>query len=238
MLGSSLGVVESGKFCEIRRTSFGENASSANEDFFTGKPNVEGLGYAFLFRNYRSETGKWMSSDPLGYPDGWNNLAYVNNWVTYAIDYLGAETLICREVVDGMVKHQWVEIHRNGEITAAAGFYPSEGSLYGPGQINMGGSESHINDQNKDVTAVYRTTAEQERALMQEIANTYVPNPPFYTIYPPQYTCVHWADDIQTIIHNAWGFLNDLDNVTNDELLKWGNDKISKDINDITKMPE
>jgi hypothetical protein len=49
------------------------------------------LGYSFLFRNYRADVGKWTTSDPLGYPDGWNNLAYVNNWVTMAFDWLGAE---------------------------------------------------------------------------------------------------------------------------------------------------
>jgi RHS repeat-associated protein len=57
--------------------------------FFTGKPQVEGLGYAFLFRNYRADLGKWQTADPLGYPDGWNNLAYVNNGVTSAIDTNG-----------------------------------------------------------------------------------------------------------------------------------------------------
>jgi RHS repeat-associated protein len=98
MLGSSLGVVESGKFCEIRRTSFGEQLSNSSTpelsnfsaDFFTGKPSVEGLGYSFLFRNYRSETGKWQTSDPLGYPDGWNNLAYCGNRVITYFDWLGA----------------------------------------------------------------------------------------------------------------------------------------------------
>ena len=46
---------------------------------FTGKPYIGELGFAFLFRNYRSDYGKWQTTDPLGYPDGWNNLAYVNN---------------------------------------------------------------------------------------------------------------------------------------------------------------
>jgi RHS repeat-associated protein len=94
MLGSSLGVVESGKFCEIRRTSFGELMPDAScllpdQDFFTGKPQVEGLGYSFLFRNYRADVGKWQSSDPLGYPDGWNNFAYCGNAVVNDIDILG-----------------------------------------------------------------------------------------------------------------------------------------------------
>ncbi len=50
---------------------------------------LHGIGYAFLFRNYRAETGKWMSSDPLGYPDGWNNLAYCGNAATSGLDPLG-----------------------------------------------------------------------------------------------------------------------------------------------------
>ncbi len=68
-------------------TAFGE---SDNVDaFFTGKPLVGELGYAFLFRNYRPEQGKWQTADPLGYPDGWNNFAYVNNSVTLAVDFAG-----------------------------------------------------------------------------------------------------------------------------------------------------
>jgi RHS repeat-associated protein len=56
---------------------------------FTGKPYIGELGYAFLFRNYRPEQGKWQTADPLGYPDGWNNLAYVNNGVTEFFDSHG-----------------------------------------------------------------------------------------------------------------------------------------------------
>jgi hypothetical protein len=96
MLGSSLGTVENGEFSAIDRDSFGSSQTTDNEqpttDFWTGKPNVEGLGYVFLMRNYRSEIGKWQTSDLLGYPDGWNNLAYVNNWVTSCYDWLGAAT--------------------------------------------------------------------------------------------------------------------------------------------------
>ena len=54
-----------------------------------GKPHIGELGYAFLFRNYRPEQGKWQTADPLGYPDGWNNLAYVNNNIIENIDWLG-----------------------------------------------------------------------------------------------------------------------------------------------------
>jgi len=98
MLGSSLGTVENGEFNETNMTSFGEADPSVpeSEAFFTGKPMLHGMGYAFLFRNYKPETGKWISSDPLGYPDGWNNLAYCNNWVTDCFDWLGAATATLR----------------------------------------------------------------------------------------------------------------------------------------------
>ncbi len=61
----------------------------AAEPLFTGKPHVDGLGYAFLFRNYRPSLGKWLTADPLGYPDGWNQLAYCGNDIVGSIDFLG-----------------------------------------------------------------------------------------------------------------------------------------------------
>ena len=85
MLGSTLAV--NGKAVEM--TSFGETADK--NAFFTGKPMVDELGYSFLFRDYNPNQGKWTTTDPLGYPDGWNNLAYVNNSTTIAIDQLGTD---------------------------------------------------------------------------------------------------------------------------------------------------
>ena len=80
MLGTTLGV-HSEKYESIARDAFGMTSKDADsaENFVTGKPYIGELGYAFLFRNYRPEQGKWQTSDPLGYPDGWNNLAYCNN---------------------------------------------------------------------------------------------------------------------------------------------------------------
>ena len=87
MLGNTLGVKGKDAYQPIKMTAFGE---SDNVDaFFTGKPLVGELGYAFLFRNYRPEQGKWQTADPLGYPDGWNNFAYVNNAVIQYIDWAG-----------------------------------------------------------------------------------------------------------------------------------------------------
>ena len=88
MLGSTLAV--NGKSVEM--TSFGETGDK--NAFFTGKPMIDELGYSFLFRDYNPNQGKWTTTDPLGYPDGWNNLAYVNNGCFVNIDFLGAWGLL------------------------------------------------------------------------------------------------------------------------------------------------
>ena len=93
ILGSSIGSIEGGKFNAINRSAFGESNSDSELNFFTGKPQVEGVGYSFLFRNYRADQGKWQTQDPLGYPGGWNNLAYVNNRVTVCIDLYGMKDI-------------------------------------------------------------------------------------------------------------------------------------------------
>ena len=84
MLGNTLATGDE----SVEMTAFGETEN--NNVFFTGKPYVEELGYSFLLRNYSPEQGKWTSADPMGYPDGWNNLAYCNNRSTEFIDWLGA----------------------------------------------------------------------------------------------------------------------------------------------------
>ncbi len=90
LLGTTQGSIsQNGKYQPTSTTAFGAGDKSA---FFTGKPYVEGLGSVFLFRNYRPELSKWTSSDPLGYPDGWNNLAYCNNKVLDCFDWQGAAT--------------------------------------------------------------------------------------------------------------------------------------------------
>ena len=86
LLGNTLGVKDQSSYQPIRMTAFGESDNA--DAFFTGKPLVGELGYTFLFRNYRPEQGKWQTSDPLGYPDGWNNFSYCGNNVN-SIDFLG-----------------------------------------------------------------------------------------------------------------------------------------------------
>lgn len=108
MLGISLGTVKNNAYSAIEKTTFGnlfsesaqpaESLSSVNT-FFTGKPYVDGLGYAFLLRNYRADMGKWLSQDLIGYPNGWNNFAYCNNDITNVVDLLGAAGHAINKVV-------------------------------------------------------------------------------------------------------------------------------------------
>ncbi|MBP5284517.1 MAG: hypothetical protein ILO34_00195, partial [Kiritimatiellae bacterium] len=77
------------KYSAAALSAFGEGDNS--NAFFTGKPHVEGLGRTFLFRNYRASIAKWQTTDPLGYPDGWNQLVYCNNGVTSAVDLWGCD---------------------------------------------------------------------------------------------------------------------------------------------------
>jgi len=48
-------------------------------------------GVAFLMRNYRADHGKWLTADPMGCPDGWNQMAYGNNRVLAGVDDFGCK---------------------------------------------------------------------------------------------------------------------------------------------------
>ena len=100
VLGTTVGVREGRgasrlkskrRYTAAALTAFGVAALApqGQQTFFTGKPEVEGLGRVFLYRNYRADLAKWQTADPLGYPDGWNQLAYCENRVTECIDFLG-----------------------------------------------------------------------------------------------------------------------------------------------------
>ena len=93
-----VGAKSSKTYSAATLSAFGEDlnhhsstSTSHFTSFFTGKPEVAGLGHAFLMRNYRAGLAKWQTADPLWYPDGWNALAYCNNGVTSAVDIGGAE---------------------------------------------------------------------------------------------------------------------------------------------------
>ena len=101
MLGTTVGAKKDGKYSAAALTAFGERLDnvdstspairSLGEGWFTGKPYVEGLGRTFLMRNYRASLGKWQTADPIGYPDGWNQLAYCGNEVISSVDFLGCK---------------------------------------------------------------------------------------------------------------------------------------------------
>ena len=105
-------------------TAFGEDVLTlctshlAPSTFYTGKPEVPGLGHTFLFRNYRASLAKWQTADPLGYPDGWNALSYSMNVVSVCVDVTGGwcedvhhdinETYLTRESIS-LHACQWGE---------------------------------------------------------------------------------------------------------------------------------
>jgi RHS repeat-associated protein len=94
-LGTTVGAKKDGKYSAAALTAFGEDLTvhsptpTQNSNFFTGKPFVEGLGHAFLMRNYRAGLAKWQTADPMGYPDGWNQFMYCRNIVSSHIDMYG-----------------------------------------------------------------------------------------------------------------------------------------------------
>jgi RHS repeat-associated protein len=90
ILGTTLGVSANDGYASSSMTAFGDTAKHFEEIFFTGKPHVDGLGHAFILRNYRADLGKWPTADPLGYPDGWNQMTYCRNEVSVMIDRYGA----------------------------------------------------------------------------------------------------------------------------------------------------
>ena len=100
LLGTTVGAKSGATYTAAALSAFGEDLNhhsptptSNSHSFYTGKPHVPGLGYAFLMRNYRASLAKWQTADPMGYPDGWNQLAYCGNGVTSAVDLWGCIAL-------------------------------------------------------------------------------------------------------------------------------------------------
>ena len=124
MLGTSIGYVKDGNYSKITKTCFGADTSD-KLSFFTGKPYVEDLGYAFLFRNYRADMGKWQISDIIGYPDGWNNFAYCCNSVVADFDIYGAAGInyITNPTVSGIQSDSAIYSGGNVLVKDNTGFY-------------------------------------------------------------------------------------------------------------------
>lgn len=64
-----------------------ENMFYKHAGFHTGKPyDAETVSYTFKYRNYSTNSKRWTTADPSGFPDGPNNNIYVNNLVQWAVD--------------------------------------------------------------------------------------------------------------------------------------------------------
>ena len=120
MLGNTLGTKQD-KFKSVQMTAFGETKDT--NALFTGKPYVGELGYAFLFRNYRADKGKWLTADPIGYPDGWNNLAYCHNNTIFCIDFLGMKKIVVLPKATGNASLDNLETYIIGYWQANQGDY-------------------------------------------------------------------------------------------------------------------
>ena len=127
ILGTTVGAKQNRKYSAAALTAFGEDLTihcqpqpSTSTSFFTGKPHVAGLGHAFLMRNYRASLAKWQTADPMGYPDGWNQLAYCRNGVTSAVDLWGCKTF-CLGGEFESIWHQYKEAQYDAYT---GGIYP------------------------------------------------------------------------------------------------------------------
>ena len=55
--------------------------------------SYDGAGRPVLYTD-QDGLAKWQTADSMGYPDGWNQLAYCNNLTIESVDFAGAETAV------------------------------------------------------------------------------------------------------------------------------------------------
>ena len=151
ILGTTLGVDGADGYSPITKTAFGDAEtadSTANATFFTGKPHVDGLGYAFFLRNYRADLGKWPTADPLGYPDGWNQMSYCGNEVVDHIDWKGtikkkeSEKVVYDRPITDWVHYAW---NADGSEVQIRWFEKSIDITWGEYEMVYPGKEALIN---------------------------------------------------------------------------------------------
>ena len=171
-LGTTVGARSNGKYSAAALTAFGENVSvdsptpTQNSNFFTGKPYVEGLGHAFLMRNYRASLAKWQTADPLGYPDGWNALAYCNNGVTGAVDLWGGVTVKCQCNGATVDTADDIEPSRESDDTDEGGYF----SVYVKDIQRLGGTATIILDLSICIDIILRNNVDIRVGSISEYA--------------------------------------------------------------------
>ena len=80
-----------------------------------------GLTLLEPMRNYRADLAKWQTADPLGYPDGWNQLAYCENGVICNADILGASTVLVCDLASGRVINNVGQLTIRGNVVNQTG---------------------------------------------------------------------------------------------------------------------
>jgi len=124
------------KYFDVSYAPFGENYNpSGTTDYnFTGQNQDTVTGYDdFLFREYSSVQGRWMSPDPAGLaavrlasPQSWNRYAYVLNNPLGLVDPLGLD---CVYVTDDGSRVESIDYNSNEGECGASGGYWIEGSV-------------------------------------------------------------------------------------------------------------
>jgi RHS repeat-associated protein len=147
-------------------TSFGETADK--NAFFTGKPMIDELGYSFLFRDYNPHQGKWTTSDPLGYPDGWNNLAYVNNRASNCFDFAGAWL----EAAHHSINARWLESN-SSFISSATNFKWGEYNSFNIVAIFNAASDWTDSSPNQSDDKAYMHAMRSENDSYQDASSRY-----------------------------------------------------------------
>ena len=107
---SSLSVTGNGKYSAAVLTAFGENDLTTqppnHQTFFTGNPFVEGLGHAFLMRNYRAGLAKWQSADPMGYPMASGSINSASFGPIYGVDFFTSRKVLAPSIASTWEKAQ------------------------------------------------------------------------------------------------------------------------------------
>lgn len=78
-LATTVGIADvSGEIAALESDAFGTfSGERPDAGRYTGKPYDDDMGmFIFPFRNYRAEEGRWLTSDPSGFPDGVNSSHY------------------------------------------------------------------------------------------------------------------------------------------------------------------
>jgi hypothetical protein len=95
----------------------------------------------FLFRNYKPDLGKWQTSDPLGYPDGFDNFAYCGNMPSSCIDTDGRFwNLVAGTLIGATIGYVASAANGGSDVNNLAGALGGAvgGAIAGAGQGTLG----------------------------------------------------------------------------------------------------